>query len=321
MIAWVVVGVALAVLYYALGTADHPVPKGFYKKGSDRRFFLTGCASGIGRHMARVLLERGHRVCACDKNVAELRRVAEDENWRAYGPEGSLLILEFDVSSYDAWGKALDAVQRAWDGVDVLFNIAGYMSNASLPNATERDINLTLDVNAKGAMFGTQLAVRRFAAQPTGVHIVNIASVAALMPVGGMGVYAASKCALRGFCLAASKDLRGRNAFITCLCPDGVTTPMTDRQAAEPACAVAYATALLTVRDVERCVLETVLPRRPVEAWLTSASWRKMVVVLFGTHCHSARFLLWVEDLLARQGRHAQAKLLRRAEEGKRGSI
>ncbi|MEK8108543.1 SDR family NAD(P)-dependent oxidoreductase [Micromonospora sp. M12] len=85
-----------------------------------------------------------------------------------------------------------------------------------------------LDVNALGAMNGTLAALAVMRAQGHG-HVLNVVSLAGLVAAPGETVYAASKHALLAFSLGTLSDLRMagyRRVHVSCLCPDGIWTPM-----------------------------------------------------------------------------------------------
>ena len=66
--------------------------------GDVKTIFVTGCASGIGRHLAGALARRGHRVVATDLDEAGLARAAKDDGW----PEARVRRIALDVRSESA---------------------------------------------------------------------------------------------------------------------------------------------------------------------------------------------------------------------------
>jgi NADP-dependent 3-hydroxy acid dehydrogenase YdfG len=170
---------------------------------SSRVMLLTGCASGIGRHLTTVLSARGHRVVATDLNEEALSKQAADLGWS----RDRVLTRRVDVRSDADWEAAFGAAETAFGPVDVLMNIAGFLHPAWVHELTGRDVDLHLDVNVKGVVHGTHAAAKRMIPRRSG-HIVNIGSLASLAPVPGLSLYSASKFAVRGFTLAAATELR-----------------------------------------------------------------------------------------------------------------
>jgi 3-oxoacyl-[acyl-carrier protein] reductase len=185
--------------------------------------FVTGAGSGIGAQLVRSLLALGEQVAAADINTAAM------EPLRRLAGEDRLMILKLDVRDAAAWDSAIKAVIAQWGRLDVMMNVAGVLRSGYCWESTAADIDFHLDINAKGAMLGTQAAARVMVSQGHG-HIINIASLAGLAPVPGLSLYSASKFALRGYSLAAAMELREKNVKLTVVCPDAVQTPMLDIQ-------------------------------------------------------------------------------------------
>ena len=234
------------------------------------RFLVTGCASGIGLAVADALVEKGHRVVATDINETALAEHAKAAQW----PEGRVLTHRLDVCDADAWKKVIDAAQTAFGGIDVLYNIAGYLKPGYAHEVALEDIDLHLDINTKGVMFGTRLAAEKMVAQGHG-HIVNVASMAALAPIPGLALYSASKFAVRSFSIAAAIDLAPHNVAVTVVCPDAVATPMLDLQKDYKEAALTFtAPKVLTAKDVTDVLLGKVLTKRPMEVAIpTRRKW------------------------------------------------
>jgi len=215
---------------------------------------LTGCASGIGQHMAGVLA--GHRLMLTDLNAETLP--PDSENTRS---------RPLDVRDPTAWEAVISETVSHFGRLDVLMNIAGVIQPAYIADTTPAQIDLHVDVNIKGVMYGTWAVLGQMQKQGSG-HIINMASLAALAPIPGIGVYSASKFAVRAFSLAAAVELRDKGISVSVVCPDAVQTPMLDLQRAYPEAVLTFsAPRILTVHDVEKALL-LALEKRPLEITL-----------------------------------------------------
>lgn len=222
---------------------------------------LTGCASGIGRHLSGALSSRGHRVLATDVNEVALAEAAEAGGWS----KELVRRKKLDVRSEADWDAAFTAAEEAFGGVDVLLNIAGYLHPAYVADVTTKDVDLHLDVNVKGVILGTRAAATRMTLARAG-HIVNIGSLASLSPVPGLSLYSASKFAVRGFTLSAAMELKSHGVAVTLIMPDAVQTPMLDLQVDYEQAAMTFSgPKALTVEDIERAIIDEVLPNAPLE--------------------------------------------------------
>lgn len=269
---------------------------------SSQTMLLTGCASGIGRHLASVLAARGNRVLATDVNEEGLAREAEARGW----DRSRVQTRKLDVRRAADWEAALDAAEGAFGPVDVVMNIAGYLHPAYVQDIGDSDLDLTLDVNVKGVILGTRAAARRMIPRRAG-HIVNIGSLASMSPVPGLSTYATSKFAVRGFTLSAALELRPRGVSVTLVMPDAVDTPMLDKQVGYEEAALTFSgPRALTVEDIERAIVDEVLPDRPLEVAIPRS---RAVLARFATAAPAAAQA--IAPLMLKLGRRQQEKMKR----------
>lgn len=240
-----------------------------------KSFFLTGCASGMGRHLADVFQKQGHCVCATDVNEAGLETTAQELGW----PEDRVLCRALDVTDPEAWERVFAEAVERFGHIDVTLNIAGLLLSSWVPESPAAETNAQVDVNVKGVVFGTQVSARHMLARGAG-HIINIASIAGVTPVPGLSVYAATKHAVRAFSLSAMLEMRSKGVYVTVICPSTVQTPMLDNQDQVDAAEMFFSgLKILTVRDIERAVMRA-LRKRPYEVHLPW--WRVRFVQLLG---------------------------------------
>ena len=264
---------------------------------------LTGCASGIGKAMAERLRPLGYRLLLTDFDEERLSAAAAELGWER---EDAVMTRRLDVRDPAAWEQALDALVERWGKVDVVMNIAGYLSAGWVHEAKDADVERTIDVNVKGALFGTNAAARRMVAQGAG-HIVNIASVAGLAPVAGVAIYSASKHAVRAYSIAAADELRKHGVAVTAVCPSVVATPMMDKQLDQPAAALVFSSKRpLEVDEVTRAVVERALVARPLELIITPPGSRLGLMLKVGNAF--PRLLVGGAERMARLGARNQRR-------------
>lgn len=238
-------------------------------------YFLTGCASGMARHLTDVLCKRGDRVYATDLNYDALRETAQSLGW----PEDRVRIAALNVTDAAAWEQVFGDAVAAWGGIDVAMNIAGLLLASWAHESPIREIDAQVDVNVKGVIFGTRTAARHMITRGKG-HIINIASIAGVTPVPGLSVYAATKHAVRAYSLSAAMELRPKGVYVTAICPATVQTPMLDNQVKNDAAELFFSGwRILTLKDIEDAVLRRALTRRPLEVHVPRAKL-KMVQLM-----------------------------------------
>jgi 3-oxoacyl-[acyl-carrier protein] reductase len=222
----------------------------------DEVAIVTGAASGIGRHFAGELLQRGYRLMLTDVNAEALTE--------SFTASDRLLLRQHDIRDRERWREMIAEVGDRFGRLDYLFNIAGVIQPGFVRNAELEDIDRHVDVNVKGTMIGTLLAVRVMVDQGFG-QVVNVASLTGVAPVAGLDLYSGSKFAVRGFSLAASHGLRGTGVTVTVVCPDLVDTPMMAHQLGFDASALAFSGSRpLRLQEVSRALLRA-METRPME--------------------------------------------------------
>lgn len=169
---------------------------------SARIAVVTGAGSGIGRAVARALLDAGFRVALAGRREDALRETAAEH------PDA--LVVPTDVTVEAEVEALFAAVVAEWGRVDVLFNNAGaFGPAASAAEISLADWQRTLDVNLTGALLCAGAAMRAMMAQsPQGGRIINNGSISAQVPRPLSVVYTVSKHAITG--LTKSIDLDGR---------------------------------------------------------------------------------------------------------------
>jgi NAD(P)-dependent dehydrogenase (short-subunit alcohol dehydrogenase family) len=267
---------------------------------------VTGGGRGIGLEIARRLVELGYFVQVTDVDGALADQAAAELGPRAFG---SIL----DVRSFRACRAAASRTLRRAGSLEVWVNNAGVLVTGPAWEQDERTRALMLDVNATGTINGTVAALEPMRAAGRG-HVVNVVSLAGLVAAPGEAVYAASKHAALGFSLATLTDLRlaGIDGIdISCVCPDGVWTPMLYDKLDDPNAAASFAGTLLRPEEVAEHVVALLDHPQPV---LAIPRWRGALMRLFDLMPElSTR---WAPTVLA-NGRRKQRRYLRRAKAGK----
>ncbi len=225
---------------------------------------VSGAASGIGRHMAGVLGQAGHRLLLTDIDEPGLRALVIEHGWQT---RDDILIHKLDVRDAAGWQTLIDTAVNRFGAIDHMLNIAGYLRAGYINNIDPDVIDKHIDINVKGMMYATRVGARQMIKQQRG-HILNVASIAAVSHVPGLATYCASKHAVRGFSLSVAHELRKHNVEVTVFCPDAVETPMLKQQEAHPEAAMTFGGGRgLTLKEVEVAMLRA-MRERPLEVVL-----------------------------------------------------
>ncbi len=190
-----------------------------------KSIFITGAGSGIGRATAQLFAERGWFVGLFDVNSDGLQETA------ALLPEGQRISMTFDVRDRSGWARAVDAFGQATGRrMHVLFNNAGVGRGGFIDEMEADDIDLVIDVNLKGVLYGVAAALPLLRETP-GARIVNTASVAGVMGAPRMAVYCATKFGVRGLTESLDIELARYGVRVTSLMPWFIDTAILDNVA------------------------------------------------------------------------------------------
>lgn len=149
---------------------------------------ITGAAQGIGRACAERLLADGANVVISDVNMPRLNETAAE-----IGNADRVLAVRADVTKTEDIDALIAAAVDRFGALDIMVNNAGIAMIMDWLDVTEDDYDRVLNVNLKGAFFGTQAAARQMIAQGRGGVIVNMSSINAGLANPSVATYAISK--------------------------------------------------------------------------------------------------------------------------------
>jgi len=169
---------------------------------------VTGAGSGIGREVARALLDAGYRVALAGRRADALAGTADGA--------ADALVQPTDVADPTQVSALFEATTSRWGRVDVVFNNAGTFGPAGDPDDIPVEAwQQTVAVNLTGAFLCAREAFRVMKHQdPRGGRIINNGSISAHAPRPGSAAYTATKHAITG--LTKSLSLDGRPYDIAC---------------------------------------------------------------------------------------------------------
>ncbi|MFP5077193.1 SDR family oxidoreductase [Rhizobium sp. YIM 134829] len=153
---------------------------------------ITGAGSGMGRATAMMLAAQGASVMLGGRREAALASVAAAITEAG----GRVLYRPTDVTSRGAVAALVDAACDAFGRLDVIVNNAGIAPLSRFDALQVEEWDAMIDVNLRGVLHGIAAALPVFGRQKSG-HVINVISTAGLRIVPTMGVYAATKNAVR----------------------------------------------------------------------------------------------------------------------------
>jgi NAD(P)-dependent dehydrogenase (short-subunit alcohol dehydrogenase family) len=267
---------------------------------------VTGAGRGMGLEIARRLVGRGYEVAVTDVDEASTASAAEQLGGRAWA-------LPLDVSDPDAVSAAAQRVVERSGSLDVWVNNAGILITGLAHEQPVDTFRKHLEVNYLGTVHGTLAAIEQMRRSGRG-QIINLISLAGLAAATGLVAYSASKHAAIAFSLGTAADLRrdGLGAIqISCVCPDGVWTPMINDKLDDPNDALSFSGVMLMPEQVAEHVERLLDKPKPV---LTIPRWRGQFARFFDRH---PKLSLRLTPLLMRDALRRQRAFKKKVESGK----
>ena len=184
-------------------------------------WFITGCSTGFGRELARLVLARGWRAAVTARDRAAVADLVQGADDRA-------LALDLDVTDAGEIDAAVAAARERFGRIDVLVNNAGYGYQSSIEEGEDEKIRAQFDANVFGLFALTRAVLPVMRAQRAG-HILNVTSVAGLVGFPASGYYAATKHAVEGFSDALLAEVGPLGLRVTCVEPGPFRTDWAGR--------------------------------------------------------------------------------------------
>jgi NAD(P)-dependent dehydrogenase (short-subunit alcohol dehydrogenase family) len=156
-------------------------------------------------------------VVVADLNDDHLEQVRAE-----YGTEPALHALRLDVTDRAAMAAAARTTVERFGRVHVLCNNAGVGVLGPVTQAKYGDWDWVLDVNLGGAINGIQEFLPLMLQHGEGGHIVNTASMAAVLPISNTVIYTTTKAALVGLSEVLHGELKGQGIGVSAFCPGPV---------------------------------------------------------------------------------------------------
>jgi acetoacetyl-CoA reductase len=178
---------------------------------------VTGGTRGIGAAISAALKETG---CTVIANYA-----ANDEAARAFKTETGIEVKKWDVSSFEACGKAVGEIEAELGPVDVLVNNVGITRDVMFHKMTLEQWQAVIDTNLNSQFNMCRPVIEGMRARNFG-RIVNISSINAQKGQMGQSNYCAAKSGEIGFTKALAQENAAKGITVNAICPGYIGTEM-----------------------------------------------------------------------------------------------
>lgn len=183
---------------------------------------VTGAGQGIGRGIALRLAKDGASVMLVDVSATGIEAVAAEI--AALGRKAATFVA--DISDRAQVYAAIDEAERQLGGFDIIVNNAGIAQVQPLSDVTPEEVDRIMRINVQGTLWGIQAAAKKFIERQQKGKIINACSIAGHDGFAMLGIYSATKFAVRALTQAAAKEYASRGITVNAYCPGIVGTGM-----------------------------------------------------------------------------------------------
>lgn len=153
-------------------------------------WLITGCSTGFGRELAKLVLERGWRAVVTARDVSKVADIVK-------GHEDQALALPLDVNNPEQVAQVVAQSIARFGRIDALVNNAGYGYLAAIEEGEDDAVRDMFETNVFGLVDITKAVLPTMRAQKSGL-IVNVSSIGGITSFAATGYYHATKYAVEG---------------------------------------------------------------------------------------------------------------------------
>ncbi|WP_298781734.1 SDR family NAD(P)-dependent oxidoreductase [uncultured Polaribacter sp.] len=180
---------------------------------------ITGANSGIGLSTAKLFLKEGAKVVLSGRRKEALDEVAKEL-------EGDFITVVADVSVYNDNKTLIKKAVNTYGKIDILYLNAGVAFPTPTANISAEHYNQVFDINVKGPMLAVKEAIPHL---NDGGTILFTSSIVSQKGFENLGVYSASKGAIRSYARVLTSELKSRRIRVNTIAPGPIETPIYEK--------------------------------------------------------------------------------------------
>ena len=182
---------------------------------------ITGATGGLGRAFVFECASRGDNIVLTGTNHVKLNNIVSEIKEKF--PNIKVFSKTCDLSSEHSRNEFFAFLEQENISINFLINNAGAIIEGEFLSHSNDQILKAIRVNCEGTIDVTQRIIKN-KSEDSSLHVVTVASMAGYYPMPYMATYAGTKAMLKNFMIALNKEMKGKNVYITTICPSGIPT-------------------------------------------------------------------------------------------------
>lgn len=163
-------------------------------------WLITGCSTGFGRELAKLVLARGWRAVVTARDASKVADIVE-------GHEDRALVLPLDVTQRAQIDAAVAQTTERFGRIDALVNNAGYGYLAAIEEGEDEAVRDMFETNVFGLVDMTKAVLPLMRKQHSGL-IVNVSSIGGITSFAATGYYHGTKYAVEGISESLAQEVK-----------------------------------------------------------------------------------------------------------------
>src|ERR1039458_4523471 len=163
-------------------------------------WLITGCSSGFGRELAKLVLARGWRAVVTARDPSKVADITE-------GHADQALVMPLDITRRAQIDKVVAETKHRFGRIDVLVNNAGYGYLAAIEEGEDEAVRAMFETNVFGLIDMTKAVLPIMREQRSGL-IVNVSSIGGITSFAATGYYHGTKYAVEGISESLATEVK-----------------------------------------------------------------------------------------------------------------
>ena len=195
-----------------------------YDKLSKKNCLITGATGGLGREIAKNLIQKNCNLFLTSTNEKKLKLLKKELLGKKEN-NSKIFVCHSDLCKIDQINNLIKKIKKNMNSIDILINCAGKFSSKSINDLTLKEFENTININVRAPFLLTKNFIKEMKKSKWG-RIVYIGSSSSYAGYKNTSAYCASKHGILGFGRAIQEEVKEKNVRVYTFSPGSIKTKM-----------------------------------------------------------------------------------------------